>query len=120
MVKKALLDGSVSFLSPLEDSALAVLWRLQSARTCDVHRELKRRHKRTTKSSVAVILDRLYKNGMLERRMSVGRGGIHYIYGIKANKSQFERTIVGSVVDRLIDTFGSNAVSYFNERFSKK
>jgi len=120
MVKKALLEGGGSFLSPLEESVLAVLWRLQSARTCDVHRELKRRRKRTTKSSVAVILDRLYKSGLLLRQMSVGRGGIHYIYSVKTSKEQFERSVIGSVVDRLIDAFGSNAVSYFNERFSKK
>ena len=38
----------------------------------------------------------------------------------KKNKEQFERSIVEGTVEKLIQKFGNTAVSYFDERFSKR
>ena len=46
--------------------------------------------------------------------------GIRYIYFPKKNKEQFERSIVEGTVEKLIQKFGNTAVSYFDERFSKR
>lgn len=70
-------------------------------------------------SSVAVILDRLFELGIVDRKSETGRGGVRYLYFARQNKKQFEKGVVESTVNKLIAQFGSTAVSYFNERFRK-
>lgn len=111
--------GLESFLSPLESDVMKILWSGQKMRVRKIHEKIKRK-KKVALTSVAVILDRLHKKGVVNREVEKGRGGLHYIYFPKGEKSQFERSIVESTVNKLINTFGSSAVTYFHERFSKK
>ncbi len=116
-MKNAFSEDLVS-LSPLESKVLAKLNELGGGGTRDIYFGLKDK-KKFALTSVAVILNRLYEKGLVERKMKSCRGGIKYLYSIKTDKTQFERSIIDSVVNKLISRFGNSAISYFNERFSK-
>ncbi|MEK6874688.1 MAG: BlaI/MecI/CopY family transcriptional regulator [Nanoarchaeota archaeon] len=103
-------------LSPLERDVITVLWPNKSMRVREIHAKLKRK---VAVSSVAVILDRLHEKGVVDRTMETARGGIRYLYFPIKDKKQFEKSILEQAVNKLIDSFGSTAVSYFHERFRK-
>ncbi len=111
--------GTRTLLSPLGADVLEILWSKKEARVREVHDALKHKRK-VALTSVAVILDRLYKKKLVKRTAETGRGGHHYIYSPLKSKDTFEQSVLESIVDRLIDAFGSNAINYFNERFSEK
>ena len=108
-----------SLLSPLESDVLKILWPNRELRVREIHTKLKPK-KKVALSSVAVILDRLHNKGIVARKIETARGGVRYIYYPTQDKSEFEKSVVEKAVNQLIDSFGSNAVSYFNERFKKR
>jgi predicted transcriptional regulator len=110
--------GPEALLSPLEADVLRILWERESIKVRDLHSVLKKKRE-VALTSVAVTLDRLHKKKLVERKAEPGRGGYHYIYSSCASESDFEHSILDTTVDKLIDMFGSTAVNYFNERFSK-
>jgi len=106
-------------LSPLEADVLRVLWPDKQLKVRQIYDALKHKRK-VALSSVAVILDRLHEKNIVSRNVETARGGMRYIYFPKHDKKEFEKTVVESAVNKLIDAFGPTAVSYFNERFGKK
>ena len=106
-------------LSPLESDVLRVLWKQDDVRVRDIYTVLRKRRK-VALTSVAVILDRLHKKGVVKRRVKSGLGGYHYIYSSRADKSVFAESVIDKTVNKLIDNYGSVAVTYFNERFKRK
>lgn len=108
--------GLNALLSPLESEVLEVLCNCREATVRDIHKKLK---SRSALTSVAVILDRLHDKKLVTRHAKLGRGGQHYIYSAKASKKDIEYSVLENAVNKLIDGFGSTAVSYFNERFKK-
>lgn len=105
-----------SLLSPLEADVLRVLWPDKAMRVREIHTKLK---KKVAVSSVAVILDRLHEKNIVSRKIETARGGARYIYSPVCDKAGFEKSVVDKTVNKLIEAFGQNAVSYFNERFKK-
>lgn len=121
LVRKISLEkrGIEALLSPLEADILRALWsENKELLVRDVHGKLRKSNKRVAITSVAVMLDRLHKRGVVSRQARTGRGGTHYLYSARTDKSGFERSVVESVVNSLISNFGPSAVSYFGERFS--
>ncbi len=111
--------GFELFLSPLESDVIGILFGKKEAKVREIHNILKRK-KKVALTSVAVILDRLYKKDLVKRKVESGRGGIHYIYSTSESKTDIEKSIIESSINKLIDVFGSSAVNYFDERFSKR
>ncbi|MBI4154913.1 BlaI/MecI/CopY family transcriptional regulator [Candidatus Woesearchaeota archaeon] len=107
-------------LSPLEQEILKVVWPNKSLKVREIYEQLKKSKKKVALSSVAVLLDRLFQKNIVGRKVETGRGGIRYIYFPLKDKKGFDRTIIVKVVDNLIKKFGDNALTYFDERFSKK
>ena len=107
-----------SVLSPLESDVLNPLWPGKELRVRDIYQNLRKKRKLAL-TSVAVILDRLFVKGVVDRKIETARGGLRYVYFPKKEKKQFETSVVEEAVNRLIDKFGSVAISYFNERFVK-
>ncbi|MBU1197465.1 BlaI/MecI/CopY family transcriptional regulator [Candidatus Micrarchaeota archaeon] len=118
---ETLEKGVASMLSPLETEVCIALWKYCSGfrrmRVRQIHAKLK--GKKVALTSVAVILDRLYKQGLVDRESGTGRGGVFYLYYPKATRKEVEHTLIDSAVNNLIKSFGPSAVTYFNERFSK-
>jgi len=110
---------NLDFLSPLEKDVLTILWLRKSMKVRDIYNILKKKRK-VALSSVAVILDRLYERNVVKRRIETARGGIRYIYSPRQDKGGFEKSVIEITVNKLIERFGSRAVSYFNERFTEK
>lgn len=114
---KSVASGE-SVLSPLESDVLHIIWPAKEMKVRAIYEKL-RPKKKIALSSIAVILDRLFDRGIVDRKMETGRGGVRYLYFPKQDKGQFEKSIVEQTVNSLINKFGSTAVSYFNERFKK-
>ncbi len=110
--------GMQSFLSPLETDVLIMLYKLEKARTREIHKLLRRRRE-VALTSVAVMLDRLHQKGIVRRTIEDGRGGGHYIYYPKTSRQEFEESVVDDAVNKLINNFGQVAANYFYKRFSK-
>jgi len=108
-----------SLLSPLEQDILKSLWPDKKLKVREIYEKLKHKRK-VALTSIAVILDRLHSKNIVKRDMETGRGGVRYVYYPSQDKESFERSFVNETVNKLIEKFGSNAVSYFNERFSKR
>ena len=107
-----------SLLSPLERDVLKVLWPDKEFRVKEIFEKLK--HKKIALSSVAVICDRLHDKGVLKRKIETTvKNGVRYVYSPSQDKTAFEKSVIERAVNNLIESFGSTAVSYFNERFKK-
>ncbi|MBI2133851.1 BlaI/MecI/CopY family transcriptional regulator [Candidatus Woesearchaeota archaeon] len=105
-----------SVLSPLERDVLQLLWPDRRMKVRHIYEKLRPRRD-VALSSVAVILDRLFEKGVVDREIETGRGGIRYVYYPLHDRKQFERSLIETTVNSLIDRFGTTAVSYFNSRF---
>jgi predicted transcriptional regulator len=103
----------------LERDILHVIWPDKKLRVRQIYEKLKDKRKLAL-SSVAVLLDRLHERGIVARDQETGRGGVRYIYYPTSDKKNFEKSIVEGAVNKLIENFGSTAVSYFNERFARR
>ena len=108
--------GLKSVLSPLESEVLDILCSCREATVREIHRKMKTKCALT---SVAVMLDRLHDKGLVTRKALLGRGGQHYVYSAKASKKDLEYSVLEKTVNSLMKSFGTTAVSYFNERFKK-
>ena len=113
---KANVAAFETLLSPLEKDVLRVLWPDKKLRVREIHKQLKRN---VALSSVAVILDRLHEKAIVARTIENARGGVRYIYFPAQDKKTFEKAIVEKTVNKLIETFGTTAVAYFNDRFKR-
>ncbi|MBI4438324.1 BlaI/MecI/CopY family transcriptional regulator [Candidatus Woesearchaeota archaeon] len=108
-----------SLLSPLESAVLSVLWPDRKMKVRKIYEQLKPEMS-VALSSIAVILDRLHQKGIVGRDIETGRGGVRYIYFPLKDRKQFEKSIIETTVNSLIERFGNAAVGYFNERFSEE
>lgn len=106
-------------LSPLEQDILNRLWPDKHLKVREIYVLLKRT-RQVALTSIAVALDRLYSRGIVNRTIKTGRGGLRYVYFPRKTKKEVEKTVLESTVNTLIDTFGSTAVAYFNERFKER
>ena len=103
----------------MENDVLSILWPDKKLKVRQIFESLKPRRK-VALSSIAVILDRLFQKKIVGRKVETGRGGLRYVYFPKKTQEQFDESIVETTVNKLIDKFGGTAVSYFNERFSRR
>jgi len=112
-------DNIVKTLSPLEKDIISEMERGKKFSAADIYRTLSKKRK-VAQSSVSVLLDRLFKKGLLQRETETARGGIRFLYTLDINREKYERRVVENTVNVLVQKFGSNAIAYFNESFNKK
>ncbi len=103
-------------LSPLENEIINLLVKQNRYGAADIYSLLNKK-KKVAPSSVSVILDRLYKKGLVSRETETARGGIRFKYRLETNKERYERTMIENTVNLFIKKFGTKAVAYFNESF---
>ena len=70
-------------------------------------------------TTVATILDRLYRKGMLSRKL-VKEGGPHYLYSSRLSKDEFKHVVVNNVMGALLRGFNDMTVAYLAERMADK
>ena len=117
MRKKIIASELQDALSPLESDVIQLVQGDRKVKVRDLYLKLKRKRK-VAITSVAVILDRLYKKGLVERIPETGIGGVHFLYTLKMDQRIFEKNLIEQAVNKLLDKFGNSAHVYFNERFS--
>lgn len=106
-------------LSPLESQILKVLWSRKKSRVRDIYTIVRKRRK-VALTSVAVLLDRLHKKGLVKRDIGSGRGGFYYTYYPVHDEEGYKLSVIEKTTEQLIKKFGPTAVNYFNEKFSKR
>lgn len=104
-------------LGDLEAEVLATVKRLGEASGSEALREL-RKNKDIAYTTVTTTLDRLYKKGLLSREQTLGRGGVRYVYRFKHDE-EIEGKIVEGTIGRLLNAFGSHAVSMIYEKLEE-
>ena len=70
-------------------------------------------------TTVATILDRLYRKGILSRKL-VKEGGPHYLYSSRLSESEFKHVVVNNVMGALLRGFNDMTVAYLAERMADK
>ena len=70
-------------------------------------------------TTVATILDRLHRKGMLSRRL-VKEGGPHYLYASRLSEDEFKHAVVHNVMGALLRGFNDMTVAYLAERMTDK
>lgn len=104
-------------LSPLESDIMSILWPDKQLKVREIYALMVKRKKSVALTSIAVALDRLHAQGIVDRTVQKGRGGLRYVYTPQKSKKEFDQSVLESAVNKLIDMFGPTAVAYFNERF---
>lgn len=106
-------------LSPLESDIMSAFKGKKELKTREIYGVLKPK-KKVALSSVAVLLDRLYEKGFLGRKVQTCRGGFRYLYFQEEDPQRYQESQLDGVVNKLIETYGTTAINYFNDRFSKR
>lgn len=107
----------IKTLSPLEKEVIGILEKEKKYGAASIYAILSKKMK-VAQSSISVVLDRLYKKGLLRRETETARGGMRFLYSLEKDSNRFEQKVVENTVNALIKKFGENAVAYFNESFN--
>jgi predicted transcriptional regulator len=70
-------------------------------------------------TTVATILDRLYRKGLVSREL-VREGGPHYLYRPRMTEEEFRHAVVDSVMGTLLESFNDVTVAYLADKISTK
>jgi len=77
------------------------------------------RSRKVAVTTVATILDRLYRKGMMSRKL-VKEGGPHYLYSARVSEDQFKHAVVNNVMGTLLRGFNEVTVAYLAEKMADK
>ena len=69
-------------------------------------------------TTVATILDRLYRKGIVLRKL-VRNGGPHYVYSPRFTEDQFKCEVVNNVMSTLLHSFNDITVAYIANKMSE-
>lgn len=108
-----------SELGPLELKIMQIMWKNQSSTVHNIHKELLKQREIAI-TTVSTTMNRLYKKGLLTRKINTGKGGLFYIYHVKTTKEGFEKKTSKKLADQLFKTLGSSATFQIIEELSKK
>ena len=100
---------------PLERDVLDCIWREEEVSVREVHSCLMKSRK-IAYTTVMTIMKRLTDKGLLTRK----KQGKAYLYSSKRTKEQTAKTVIGKIVNSLIDQFGEEAVVAFSDELELK
>lgn len=99
-------------LGPLERQVIAAVQRLTAATTREVLGDLRSQGSEVAYTTVATILSRLYRKGLVERRREPFKGADRFVYTYKDFESQY----IDSLLDSLVSAFGKRGVVHLAQR----
>jgi len=94
-------------MSKLEQKVMAIIWKCKSCSVRDVMAKLTNTELAYT--TVATILQRLYKKGIVARKCQ----GISFIYSPKIAKETYSKRFVQNFVKKFFSTFNDTAIVSF-------
>ena len=102
--------GLRSFLGELEEKIMEIIWDLGEAKVSDIAKELEKRYgKRIAQTAITITCNRLYRKGLLDRKIGKGSGGLFYIYSPRMGKRELEKRVVEVILEGLVKSFGEVA-----------
>ena len=104
-----------SVLGPLEAHVMETIWEMKKPVSVRAVYEKLRRERKIAYTTVMSTMDTLFKKGLLNRKITKGKGGLLYVYWPKLSKEEVERSIVKHVIDSLFRNFGNSVTSYLME-----
>lgn len=102
-------------LGDLEAVVLRQLWESHKPLSVKESQSRTARVRPVAVTTVATILDRLYKKGLVSRQLA-REGGPHYLYKAKVTEEEFKQAVVRNVMDGLLQGFNDVTVAYLAER----
>ena len=105
--------GSAS-LGKLEQKVMDILWERKNCTAREVLTELGK-EKKLAYTTVATILQRLYKKGLLARNDNA----TGYIYSPKVSKEKYTKTVARSFLKNFINSFGDTAIASFADSIDR-
>jgi predicted transcriptional regulator len=104
-------------LGDLEAAIVEELWKSgQPLSVKDFHERVSR-NRQVAVTTVATILDRLYRKGILSRKL-MKEGGPHYLYSPRLSEEQFKHAIVNNVMGTLLRSFNDVTVAYLTDKMA--
>lgn len=95
-------------LSPLEQETMVIVWSLKS---CHVREVMNKFKKPLAYTTVATLLQRLHKKGMVCRKNE----GSVFIYSPNSTSVDYSKKIAKSFLHNFFDSFGESAMVSFAE-----
>jgi len=97
-------------LSPLEQEVMIVVWELKSCHARDIVSKFEKT-KPLAYTTVATLLDRLYKKGMVNRKNE----GSVFVFSPKSTSEEYSKKIAKFFLNNFFDSFGESAMVSFAE-----
>jgi predicted transcriptional regulator len=104
-----------AILGALEVKVMNAVWVMKTPLPVREVYEKLRREKKIAYTTVMTTMNSLFEKGLLDRKVTKGRGGLHYVYWPRCTRQEVERSTVKQVIDSLIRNFGDSVTSYLVE-----
>jgi BlaI family transcriptional regulator, penicillinase repressor len=97
-------------LGDLEAVVMETTWQLEKGDVKTIHRRVNQ-EKKVAVTTIATILDRLYKKGLVKRKLLTNYS-LRYEYSPALTKTEFENAVVRDVFKGLLETFEETTIYY--------
>jgi len=111
--------GYMKVLGPLETEIMEILWEKGTMTARGVFDILQENKKDIRRSTISIMMNRLFERGLVDKSVEKGRGGLKYVYSVKVTRDRFERDIVHNVIESLKETFEKPFDSYMREELQE-
>jgi len=102
-------------LGDLEAIVLRQLWETDRALSVKEFQSKISRNRPVAVTTVATILDRLHRKGIVSRQL-IREGGPHYIYSARLTEDKFKHVVVQNVMSALLRGFNDVTVAYLTDK----
>ncbi len=104
-------------LGDLEATVLQRLWETDESLSVKEFQRKISKSRPVAVTTVATILDRLYRKGIVARQL-IKEGGPHYVYSARVTEDQFKHVVVHNVMGALLRGFNDVTVAYLTDRMA--
>jgi len=102
-------------LGDLEATVLRQLWNSEEPLSVKEFQRKVSRSRPVAVTTVATILDRLYRKGIVSRQLK-RKGGPHYTYSPRLTEYEFKHVVVQNVMSALLRGFNDVTVAYLTDK----
>jgi len=103
------------WIAPLEYDVLSAIWEKGELSVAEARSILQEKGRPLALTTVSTVLDRLYKKGLVDRRIVQNKGNPRYLYVAKINKEEYERGLVSGLLDGLLEKMTEPTISRLME-----
>jgi len=104
-----------TILGPLEARVMEIIWEMKTPVSVRAVYEKLRKERKIAYTTVMSTMNTLFEKGLLDRKITKGRGGLLYVYWPKLSKEEIERSVVKQVINSLMRNFSNSVTSYLME-----